>query len=84
MSNLNEEQLLCPITMELFNDPINVPCCGQTFSRQSLIDHSTINKNCPMYRGNLSNLDLTNIKKNIIVANLVDIIKNKKIIRPKK
>lgn len=42
--------LTCPISLELLNDPITVPCCGRAFSRQHLIQAWNINPVCPICR----------------------------------
>ena len=30
------ENLTCPVSLELFEDPVQTPCCGNTLSRDSL------------------------------------------------
>ena len=49
----NEEDLLCPITLELLDDPVQVPCCGKTVSRAPLIIICETNRICPMCRTEL-------------------------------
>jgi hypothetical protein len=60
------DDLICPISLELFQDPITVPCCGNSFSRQSLIKYfSDGNKKCPNCRGKLADYYPETVKKNI-------------------
>lgn len=72
-----EQDLNCPISLSLFDDPINVPCCGKVFSRISLIQQfeSGINKNCPLCGQNLGYFDVENTKKNVVIASLVESFK---------
>lgn len=66
--------LSCPITMELLENPITVPCCGKAFSRLPLIQYlnSSSSKDCPTCRGDLSNFDAENAQKNVILESLVE------------
>lgn len=69
MSNTN---LICPITLELFEDPIALPCCGRCVSRQSLIQHFNVNrKTCIMCRADLSEFDPYTAARIIDLANIV-------------
>lgn len=51
--------LMCPILQTYFEDPITLPCCGKTISRQPLIDHfnASGHKICPCCRGDNANFD---------------------------
>jgi U-box domain len=69
------EELVCPISLELFNDPILVPCCGKTFSRRSLINTFKIRKECPLCRGSLSSFNLNSAPKNRILESIVELYK---------
>ena len=67
--------LTCPISLEFFDDPVSVPCCGKAFSRQTLIEHiNTVDYDikCPSCNGNLENFDIHNAPKNVILASLVE------------
>eukprot|EP00455_Lapot_gusevi_P053754 TRINITY_DN8464_c0_g1_i3.p1 TRINITY_DN8464_c0_g1~~TRINITY_DN8464_c0_g1_i3.p1 ORF type:complete len:296 (+),score=5.16 TRINITY_DN8464_c0_g1_i3:49-936(+) len=44
------EPLVDPITFEPFSDPVLVPCCGQTFSRASIVAVLNQNNLCPLCR----------------------------------
>jgi len=74
VNNVNNYDLLtCPITGELFVDPISLPCCGQTFSRQSIIDHFRFNSRiCPMCRAILSTFNVETASRNVIITNLIE------------
>lgn len=73
-SNLNNliKDLTCPITQELFEDPVLVPCCGKTFSKIPLAQYIAINPVCPNCRGSLSSFDPMTAPKNLIVAALLE------------
>ena len=68
--------LTCPITLELFEDPISVPCCGKTFSRIPLYQcfESRQETKCPLCNANLSDFDIMNTAKNTTIAGMVDTI----------
>ena len=75
-TSLNEE-LVCPISQELLEDPIVVPCCTRAFSREHLVawfetsgDHI-----CPNCKSNLYNFDPETAPKNIILTNIIDLLK---------
>ncbi len=73
-----EEELLCPITKDWLEDPITLPCCGRSFSRQSIIDSFSYGESsCPMCRHDLSDFDPVNVPKNITIANMVELEQNK-------
>jgi hypothetical protein len=75
-SNIAEE-LICPITLNLLEDPITVPCCGRSYSRQSLIQCFDLNiRLCPTCRKNLVDFNPRTAPKNIAISHIIDIIKN--------
>lgn len=87
-----EEDLICPITLELFKDPITVPCCGTSFDRASIIKQRI----CPICRKKFENFDPINYKiienyintnqksDNItITENILNLIKTKQLSREK-
>lgn len=45
--------LICPITLELLDDPITLPCCQQCVSRAAMITCLMHSENCPMCRASL-------------------------------
>jgi len=71
-----ESKLKCPITLELFEDPISTPCCGQTFSRKALIGQFALRTECPLCRSNLSNFNPVTVPRNVMIADLVNDVKN--------
>lgn len=44
-----EKDLICPITMELFVDPVATPC-GHTIERSEILRHFQTKKDCPICR----------------------------------
>jgi len=64
--------LTCPITLELFDDPINVPCCGKVFSRLPLNQHLEYNPYCPMCKGDLESFDPLSATKNVVISSMVE------------
>ena len=71
--------LTCPITLELFDDPITVPCCGKAFSRLALVQHleTAYVKKCPSCNGDLTDFNALKCAKNVTLASLVDAFKEK-------
>ena len=67
-------ELICPITQELFEDPISVPCCGKAFSRLPLIQYfEKKGQNiCPMCNKEILGFDPLSAPKNVIIAGMVD------------
>jgi ankyrin repeat protein len=70
------QDLTCPITMELFEDPVTVPCCGKAFSRHALIQHLVNNDRCPMCNGDLSTFDARTVARNVLLAGMVSSLQN--------
>lgn len=65
-------ELECPITMELLADPVTAPCCGRTFSRAPLSAwHSSVPR-CPMCNGDLSNVDVSKLPRNVAISYMVE------------
>lgn len=72
-----------PIDMEPLQDPVTVPCCGQTFSRQSLIDslESRDNK-CSLCNALLDPngdvpFDAETAARNVVIADMVETIQHR-------
>eukprot|EP01083_Nonionella_stella_P182434 656511_1 len=76
------EELTCPITFELFEDPISVPCCGKTFSRKALCDcfrNQINNRNtCPLCNGDLSSFDPNTAPSNKNILSFVEMIQSQR------
>lgn len=66
------ENLLCPISLGLLIDPITLPCCGNSVSKQEMLNCWNNNKNCPMCRADLSLADPDQIPINKNLAYLVE------------
>jgi hypothetical protein len=75
MSHLDdiENDLTCPISLSLLEDPIIVTCCNKAFSRSSLLQHFQKNqKLCPLCNGNLTNFNPLLAPRSVLIASLVD------------
>lgn len=76
MQNMRAE-LSCPITLDLFVDPINVPCCGKAVNRKALLEcFENHIMNCPMCGQNIQDFDIMGAAKNVNLAGLVDILQS--------
>jgi len=64
--------LRCPITLEFFEDPISVPCCGKAFSRAALVRSFERRRVCPSCNGDLQHFDAAHAPKNVVLAGLVE------------
>ncbi len=59
------ENLLCPILGDLFEDPIQMPCCGKSISRMPVINWFVKSgKTCPRCRANLDSFDPITVVRN--------------------
>jgi hypothetical protein len=65
------QDLTCPLTLELFVDPISVPCCGKAFERASLVQTLQHAGRCPLCNGNLCVFDAEAAAKNVLLAGMV-------------
>lgn len=68
--SINIDNLTCPILMGLMEDPVTLPCCGKSVSREPLVNHYDNNGNCPWCRNEMN--DPRKFPKNIDLANLID------------
>ena len=75
------EELTCPITLELFQDPITVPCCGKALSRNPLREYLTNKALCPLCNGDLSSFDASTAQTNKNLLAFVELIKNQQIVK---
>ena len=77
------EGLHCPITLELLDDPVSTPCCGNAFSRVSLQAHLQLSDGCPLCRVDLvqthPEFDVNTAPRNRTIAGLVDAFRKAKI-----
>lgn len=72
-------ELECPVTLELLEDPIQVPCCRRYFSRTSLIQVLR----CPLCNVDFQDFDSSNAPKEIQIANMVSLLKSHEIKKAK-
>jgi len=66
------EDLTCPITLELFVDPVTLPCCGKACERQSLVEVFLRRHRCPLCNSDLTYFDPSAAAKNVIITGLID------------
>ncbi len=78
------QDLTCPITLALFQDPVSVPCCGKAFERGALVQNLQHRTRCPLCNGDLSAFDAAHAAKNVLLAGLVDTLENKVAVVPAK
>lgn len=64
--------LQCPLTLELFEDPVTVTCCQRVFSREPLTQALGFRPVCPLCNGDLSAFDPRAAGRNRTVAGLVE------------
>jgi ankyrin repeat protein/uncharacterized protein YegL len=76
MENPLLSDLTCPITLEVLNDPISVPCCGKAYSRQALIDCFLVKRICPTCNAELFDYNPLTAAKNVVLASLIESIQN--------
>lgn len=71
-----EKDLTCPISGDLLENPIVVPCCTNAFSRAELVKYldgcSDDEKYCPNCRSDISNFDAANAPVNRQIAKAVE------------
>jgi len=64
--------LICPISLDLLEDPIILPCCGRAISRLALIQSIEFNLTCPLCRHDLQNVNISAIPTCVNLAYLVE------------
>jgi hypothetical protein len=73
------EALHCPISMDLLEDPVSTPCCGNAFSREPLAAYLQHNNRCPLCRADLAQdhptFDVATAARNRTIAGLVDALR---------
>lgn len=65
------KSLICPISQDWLEDPIITSCCGQAFSRLSLMDWFKQEQNCPICRADISHFDPQIVPSS---KNLIDMV----------
>jgi ankyrin repeat protein len=73
------QDLICPITNELLDDPVCCPACQKAFSRIPLATwfQSSPSQKCPTCNAELPDFNAMTAPKNVIIAGLVETFKNK-------
>ncbi len=64
--------MIDPITFGLLDDPISTPCCGNSISRNVLVQVLQFKPTCPLCKANLNSYDIVSIPKNRALANIID------------
>ena len=64
------DNLICPITLEPFTEPVFIPDCGHTFDRKGLIN--ILSKKCPICNINFSG-NPNNFKINWSIVSMLNI-----------
>ncbi|BCS83255.1 hypothetical protein QLL95_gp0868 [Cotonvirus japonicus] len=72
------KDLQCPITNELMEDPIRVPCCGQAFERLAIVQWLETSRTCPWCKENLITFDALTARKDILLVRIIDTLKSQK------
>eukprot|EP01060_Flectonema_neradi_P009626 TRINITY_DN16854_c0_g1_i1.p1 TRINITY_DN16854_c0_g1~~TRINITY_DN16854_c0_g1_i1.p1 ORF type:complete len:1402 (+),score=282.26 TRINITY_DN16854_c0_g1_i1:59-4264(+) len=72
------QDLTCPLCLELFRDPVTVPCCGKAFEREELVKSLAFREKCPLCNGDLSEFDAEAAAKNVLLAGLVDTLQEQR------
>lgn len=74
-----ESDLQCPLSLDFLDDPVTVPCCGRSFSREQLRSHLRVSALCPLCRADIPTafpaFNVATEKKNVALASLVELYK---------
>ena len=73
---MNHGDLYCKITKKLIDDPIIVPCCNLSYSRDALKMHLGETGTCHNCGNDLSSFDVENAPTDIVIEQLVETFKN--------
>lgn len=66
------EDLSCPITMDLLENPITLPCCGRAVSKIPMKQWVEMHSTCPLCRTDLAEDQIDNIPVSVNLAYLVE------------
>lgn len=66
------DTVICPITLDIIKDPVQLPCCGKSVSRAPLIAAYRYRQSCPMCRANLTDFDPVTAPTNRTLASLIE------------
>ena len=69
-------ELQCPLTLQLLEDPVSLPCCGRACSRAALIAAASINPSCPLCRADYEdhNFDPAEASRNRSLQDIIGIL----------
>lgn len=70
------KDLTCPITGDLFEDPVQTPCCRQPFTRVALAQWLANNSDCPKCRGNIADFDVATAPQERTLQSMADAIRS--------
>lgn len=70
--NTLQQDLICPITLSPLEDPILLPCCGKSASRDAVITWFENSQVCPNCRENLENFNPQTTPRNLVIQNILD------------
>lgn len=77
---IEEDDLMCPITLTLLEDPIVAPCCGRGFSRESLKacfnNVPEEDRSCPSCKKSLEFFNVDGAPKSVNLNYLIEKFKN--------
>lgn len=68
----NNIDLTCPLTLELLDDPITLPCCGKTISRLPMVESLEYSSSCPLCRQELEDYNPISAPTSVNIAYLVE------------
>ena len=72
MESFVESYLTCPISGEIYEDPIIVHCCGATFSRSHLDTWLQKSRTCPNCRHKFTTFRTKYAVKNTAIISMID------------
>jgi ankyrin repeat protein/uncharacterized protein YegL len=66
-----------PITHDLFEDAINLTCCGKVISRPSLLQwmNTAYEPKCPLCNADISDLDIQHAPRNLTIMGMVETLR---------
>lgn len=77
MFNIIEEELTCPITLSILENPIQLSCCGKMISKEPFKTYWIVDKKCPLCKKELLNINIDEIPINKNIMNILEIFQKK-------
>lgn len=62
----------CPITHQIYEDPVLVPCCGNSFERDALSAWLERHITCPLCRHSIPNFEPLDEPTNLALMHLIE------------